>query len=385
MPVATGLDRFVREGAGRSAACPVGLVTHGAAVSADLVDAVSLLRTAGIRVKALFSPEHGLHGAMADGAAVADAVDPRWGLPIYSLYGATRQPSAEALAGLGGLLFDMQDVGVRFYTFISTLYYVLRAAADAGIPVTVLDRPNPLGGVTLEGPVLESAFSSFVGIVPIPVRYGLTVGELARTMNVPIGADLVVVPLSGWRREMGFEDTGLQWVPTSPAMPHLSTVYLYPGMCFIEGTNLSEGRGTALPFEICGAPWIDGYVLAAKLNALAMPGVRFRPTQFVPAVGSRYGGMLCGGVQVHVLDRVLCRPVTVGLQLIAAVKSLWPEAFAWRERSWEGAHSHFDLLMGTDRVRKGLDAGEDVEALVRSWDGSLGAFSEACQPYLLYP
>jgi len=384
MSVIVGLDRMTSEGASKLAACRLGLVTHGAAVNAELRDAVEVLLGAGFHLRALFSPEHGLSGAISDGAAVADGTDARSGLPVYSLYGETVQPSVAALADLDALLFDMQDVGVRFYTFTSTLYYVLRGAAEAGIPVIVLDRPNPLGGVTLEGPVLDPAFLSFVGIVPIPVRYGLTIGELARTMNVTVGADLTVVPLAGWRREMAFDGTGLQWVPTSPAMPHLSTVFLYPGMCFLEGTNLSEGRGTPLPFEICGAPWIDGYELAAKLNALTMPGVRFRPCQFVPALGTRYGAMLCGGVQVHVLDSSLCRPVTVGLQLIAAVKSLWPENFAWRERGGKGSHFHFDLLLGTDRVREALNAGEDIEALVQSWAGGLETFAEACRPYLLY-
>lgn len=386
MAVGVGLDQFVAHTITARLGRRIGLVTHAAAVGVDLTDAVDRLRQAGVHLVALFSPEHGLGGAAADGADVGDTVDTRSGLPVYSLYGATQRPPADVLAGLDALIFDMQDVGVRFYTYISTLFYVLESAAQAGIPVTVLDRPNPIDGVTLEGPILEPDFASFVGITPIPLRYGLTIGELARFMNATLGlnADLTVVPMQNWRREMRFADTGLPWVPTSPAMPHLSTVRLYPGMCLLEGTNLSEGRGTALPFEICGAPWIDGYALARQLNNLALPGVVFRPMQFVPAQGSRYGGELCGGVQVHVRDEAVCRPLTVGLQVIATVKALYPEDFAWRQASWEGQHAHFDLLMGTDRVRQALDAGTDVHALIRSWVGDLGAFAMVCQPYLMY-
>ena len=250
----------------------------------------------------------------------------------------------------------------------------------------MLDRPNPIDGVTIEGPILEPDYTSFVGIAPIPVRYGLTIGELARFMNATmgLGADLTVVSMEGWRRQMGFEDTGQPWVPTSPAMPHISTAILYTGMCLLEGTNLSEGRGTALPFEVCGAPWIDGHVLAAELNALALPGVRFRAMQFVTAQGGKFGGQLCAGVQVHVLDRASCRPVTVGLHLISVIKARYPGDFAWREQSWEGKHAHFDLLMGTGRVRQALDAGTEVRALVQSWAGDLEAFAVACQPYRLY-
>ena len=385
MVVRVGLERLL-EDAGRLRSRRVGLVTHAAAVRADLSDAIDGLHQAGATPAALFSPEHGLEGAVADGAVVDDAVEPRTGVPVYSLYGSDQAPAADVLASLDVLLFDMQDVGVRFYTYISTLYHVLRSAAGAGVPVMVLDRPNPIGGVTLEGPLLEAGYESFVGIAAIPLRYGLTIGELARwfAADGDLDVDLTVVPMDNWRRELWFDETGLTWVPTSPAMPHLSTAMLYPGMCLLEGTNLSEGRGTALPFEICGAPWLDGYALARRLNALEVPGVRFRPLSFVPLADTRYGGELCGGVQVHVTDRAHLRPLTVGLKLISTVKAMVPDAFAWRAGSWEGEHPHVDLLAGTHRVREAIDAGADMDGLIESWSGDLARFGEATRPIRLY-
>ncbi|MBN1248962.1 MAG: DUF1343 domain-containing protein [Anaerolineae bacterium] len=393
MRVQTGLASFLSDAPGAWKSQRVGLVTHAAAVAPDLGSNVDALIQAGVTVTALFSPEHGLHGATADGAVVHDSTDAQTGLPVYSLYGRTKAPSTGVLAQLDTLIFDMQDVGVRFYTYISTLYCVLKSAAQVGLQVTVLDRPNPINGMTLEGPRLEPGYESFVGIAPIPLRYGLTIGELARYMNAELrlGAELTVVPMENWRRDHWYGDTGLAWVPTSPAMPHLTTTVLYPGMCLLEGTNLSEGRGTALPFEICGAPWIDGAALASHLNALSLPGVRFRPVQFVPAPGSRFGGELCGGVQVHVLDHTRCRPLTVGLHLIACVKALYPADFAWQAPGREGDHPHFDLLVGTDEVRVVLDAGSaatltaDIQALIGSWAESHAAFAGVSQPYLLYP
>ncbi len=386
MAVRVGLERLL-EDVGPLRGRRVGLVTHAAAVRADLSDAIDGLDQAGATPAALFSPEHGLDGAAADGAAVADVVESRTGVPVYSLYGSDQAPAADVLASLDVLLFDMQDVGVRFYTYISTLYHVLRSAAEAGVPVMVLDRPNPIGGEILEGSVLEAGYESFVGIAAIPLRYGLTIGELARwfAADAELDVDLTVVPLANWHRRLWFDETGLTWVPTSPAMPHLSTATLYPGMCLLEGTNLSEGRGTALPFEICGAPWLDGYGLAQRLNALEVPGVRFRPLSFVPLADTRYGGELCGGVQVHVTDRALFRPLTVGLKLISTVKAMVPDAFAWRARSWEGGHPHVDLLAGTDQVREAIDTGADVDALIEDWSRDLVPFAEVTRPIRLYP
>ena len=386
MAVRVGLERLLQYHPEQLKDQRVGLITHPAAVRYNLCSAVDALQQAGVRITALFGPEHGFGGAVADGTAIPNAVDIRTRLPVYSLYGDAKRPSEAILKNIDVLVFDMQDVGVRFYTFISTLFHVIEGAAQVGTPVVVLDRPNPINGVILEGPILEPDYVSFVGVVPIPIRYGLTIGELACYMNVElgIGADLTVIQMENWHRSLWFDGTGLPWVPTSPAMPHTSTTALYPGMCLLEGTNLSEGRGTPLPFEICGAPWIDGYALAVSLNDLALAGVRFRPIQFVPSAPSKFEGQLCHGVQVHLLDRKVARPLTVGLHLIATVRELYPSEFAWREGSWEGAHRHFDLLMGTDKVRQALNAGADVNDLVSSWADDLTQFAEACRPYLLY-
>ena len=363
----------------------IGVVTHPAAVLPDLTHCVDALLDAGVDVVALFGPEHGFTGAVADGTGVRDAIDSHTGLPIFSLYGTTRVLTPAMLQNVDVLVFDIQDVGVRFYTFISTLFYVLKSAAKAHIPVVVLDRPNPITSIIREGPMLVPGFESFIGILPIPLRYGLTIGELARYINgvhAP-NADLTVIEMQGWQRGMWFDETGLPWVPTSPAMPHTLTATAYPGMCFLEGTNVSEGRGTALPFEVCGAPWINGRALARRLNARALPGVRFRPTVFAPST-AKFAGKVCEGVQVHVADRETFRPVTMGLHLLAALKALYPAHFAWQKQSQEGAHPHIDLLMGTDRVRKALDGDIEVDDIIASWKDALDQFADASHPYQLY-
>ena len=385
MRVLAGLDCLIADGATQLQDRRVGLATHPAAVTGNLTDSVTALLRCGVTLTALFAPEHGFSGAVADGQQVPDAVHGDTRLPIYSLYGTTQELTPDMLTDVDVLVFDMQDVGVRFYTFISTLFYVLKGAAKANVPVVVLDRPNPINGMVSEGPVLAPGFESFVGVLSIPLRYGLTMGELARYMNDMQGfrADLTVISMKGWRRDLWFDETGLTWVPTSPAIPHISTVMVYPGTCFLEGTNVSEGRGTALPFEICGAPWIDGMVLADYLNALALPGVRFRPTQFVPTA-SKFAGEVCGGVQLHVTDRAAFRPVTAGLHLLAALKALYPADFAWLSQSWEGVHPHIDLLAGTDQVRRTLDAGADVMALVSGWADAVTDFETMSRRWWLY-
>jgi uncharacterized protein YbbC (DUF1343 family) len=268
--VKTGLQQLVEERRNLLKGRRIGLVTQPAAVTIDLRAAEDALIAAGATLTALFGPEHGFDGAAADGAAVAHAIHARLGVPVYSLYGADREPTAAMLAEVDLLVFDMQDVGVRFYTYLSTLYYLLRACGRTGIPLLVLDRPNPINGVAVEGPPVTPELESFVGIVDIPIRHGMTLGELARLINAEqrFDADLTVLAMTGWRRDWWFDQSGLPWIPTSPGMPQLITATVYPGMCFVEGTNLSEGRGTTLPFETVGAPWLDGYRLAVSLNAL---------------------------------------------------------------------------------------------------------------------
>ncbi|HNT77112.1 MAG TPA: DUF1343 domain-containing protein [Anaerolineae bacterium] len=386
MGVKLGLEYFLRELAPGLRGRRVGLATHPGAVTPDLTHCLDALLSAGVRVTALFAPEHGLAGSVADGATVAHGVHARTGLPIFSLYGATKEPTPAMLADVDVLVFDMQDIGARFYTFISTLFYVLRGAARARTPVIVLDRPNPINGVDVEGPLVTPGFESFVGIVPIPIRHGLTLGELARYINgeQALEADLTIAPLAGWRRGLWLDETGLPWIPTSPAMPRLSTATVYPGMCLLEGTNVSEGRGTALPFEVCGAPWIDGETLAAELNARALPGVRFRPTQFVPSA-SKYAGEVCAGVQGHVLDRRLLRPVALGVWLLATLRRLYPESFNWITPSWEGSLPHIDLLTGCDRLRNCLDAGENVPDLLTAWRADSLQAMPTLRRYDIYP
>ncbi len=379
MIVRTGLDVLVHEQAYLLANRRVGLVSMPAAVLPDLTLSLDALRRAGISVTALFGPEHGFRGAVLDGAEVGHATDPRTGLPVYSLYGTIHEPTSEMLADIDVLVFDMQDVGVRFYTYLSTLFHILCGAGKCDKPVFVLDRPNPITGNIVEGGPIVPGFESFVGIVDVPMRHGMTLGELARYMNAEyaLNADLQGIEMQGWQREMWFDETALPWVPTSPAMPHLSTAILYPGMCLLEGTNLSLGRGTALPFEVCGAPWLAerGYALAEELNGLQLPGVRFRATVFTPAA-SNHAGSECSGVQVHVTDRDSLRPVEVALQLIATVRCFSGDAWEW--------NPHFERLAGDGTLRSALEAGTSVTEIFASWDESISVFVNQREKYLLY-
>ena len=383
--IKTGLDLLVHEQIDLVRGRRVGLVTHPAAVLPDFTGAVDAMLRVGIKVTALFGPEHGFDGSAADGAAVGDVVHPRTGLPVFSLYGPTKEPTPAMLSDVDVLVFDMQDVGSRFYTFISTLFYVLRGAGRVGKPVIVLDRPNPINGAQIEGPLVEPGLESFVGIVPIPIRHGLTTGELAQYVNAEhqLGAGLTVIKMLGWRREMWYDQTGLPWVILSPAMPKLETATVYPGMCFIEGTNLSEGRGTGIPFEIVGAPWLDGYELAQSLNRLDLPGVHFRPLYFIPSA-SKHAGKTCCGAQAHVTDREAFHPATVGLHIIAACRAQAPDTFEFLKSSWEGHPPHFDLLTGVAAVREGLAAGRPVDEILAPWAAIEAGFREKRRPYLLY-
>lgn len=383
-PVRCGLDTILEERRDLLQGQRVGLVTSASAVTRMVTPAVDALRAA-CDLVALFAPEHGLTAHAADGAAVPYTVDVRTGLPVYSLYGESKKPTAEMLAGLDVLLFDIQDVGVRFYTYIWTMSYVLESAAEQGVPLIILDRPNPIGGQICEGPLVEPGYESFVGRYLIPLRHGMTVGELAQFFNRARGlnAGVTVIKAEGWRRSMWFDEAGLPWVPPSPAMLRLETAIVYPGTCLLEGTNVSAGRGTATPFESIGAPWIDGYRLASALNDLSLPGVRFRPTFFTPWA-SKHQGQTCQGVFVHVMDREAFRPLRAGLHVVAAIRSLWPTDFAWLQSSWEGRPAHFDLLIGNGWVREQIDAGHPVDPIVASWQQELVRFEERRRQYLLY-
>ena len=320
----------------------VGLLTNPTGVTHDLRQNVDALLEAGVNVVALFSPEHGFRGAAAEGEAVTSSQDARTGLPVHSLYGATLAPTLEMLREIDVLLFDLQDVGARFYTYTTTLALAIRACTENGVRLLVLDRPNPIGGVQMEGPMLDPALQSFVGHGSLPVRYGMTIGELAK-FYVP---STEVIAMRGWRREMWFDQTGLPWVPPSPNMPHLSTAIVYPGTCLLEGVNVSVGRGTPLPFEIFGAPWMNSDALAVALNERDLEGVRFRPITFTPSANT-YAGETCQGVQIHVMNRDVFKPVAMGLRLIASLFQRYPDQLKFNA-------THFDRLIGDAEVRANL-------------------------------
>ena len=367
----------------------IGLLTNPTGVTADWTATPAALAAAGARVVALFGPEHGLHGAVQDAIGVGDVVEDVPGVgptPIYSLYRGDDDaaPAAAALAGLDLLVVDLQDVGARFYTYLTTLGLLLEAAA-AGPPVLVLDRPNPIGGA-VEGPGLDPACRSFVGRYDIPVRHGLTLGEAARYINtVALGgqADLAVAAMEGWTRTMRWPATGRAWIPPSPNIPTWETTVLYPGTCLVEGVNLSEGRGTTRPFELLGAPWVAPDPFAAALNARHLPGAHFRPCRFVPAF-AKYAGEVCGGVQVHVTDPAAVRPVALGLAVIVTAWALYPDDLAWLPPARAGAPAPFDRLIGSPTIAAAIRAGAPLDALTAGWAETEAAFAARCAPLLLY-
>ncbi len=368
MGVAFGLDRVVEDVLPRVRDGRVGLVTNAAATTADLRTSVEVLHSAGVQVAVIFTPEHGFSASVPAGEGVGHGIEQRTGALMFSLYGDQFAPPLDVLASLTWIVVDLPDVGARFYTYVSTLVHVLKAASQAGVPVLVLDRPNPINGVQVEGPILREEFSSFVGMLPVPIRHGMTLGEIAWFANdvLSLGAHLEVVPVSGWRREMWFDAWGRPWVPPSPNIPHGETALLYPGMCLVEGTNLSEGRGTPYPFAVVGAPWLDGESLARRLNAYELPGVRFRPVSFTPCT-SKYAGELCHGVQVHVTRREVFQPVRTGLAVLIEARSLHPDAFAFLPPS-HGRISHFDRLIGNGEVRAYIEEGASLNEIVGGWE-----------------
>jgi uncharacterized protein YbbC (DUF1343 family) len=369
----------------------VGLVCNPTAVTRGLVHAADLLHAApGLTLAALFGPEHGVRGDAQYMAAVGGEVDPRTGVPVHSLYGETAEslrPRPEALAGLDALVFDIQDVGTRYYTYQATMMLCMEAAAAARIAFVVLDRPNPIGGVAVEGPRLRPGFESFCGLHDLAVRHGMTVGELALLFQAERGIDveLELVPCEGWRRGMGFRETGLPWVFPSPNMPTPETALVYPGMCLLEGTNLSEGRGTTRPFELFGAPWLDGARLAIDLARERLPGVAFRPASFVPT-WDKHAGVRCHGVELHVTDPERFRPFRTGLAAVAHARSQDPGRFGWRTEPYEFVADvpAFDLLCGSSREREGMEAGVPVADLARAFAPEERAFARRRTPFLRY-
>lgn len=385
MQVYTGLDIFLRKPhAFLNEKRKIGLITNQTGVTRDLEHAVEVLRKhPQLKLTALFSPEHGMWGDVQDEQQISSYFDKDLGLMIYSLYGTVNKPTSEMLSDIDVLIYDIQDVGARFYTYISTLFYSMEAAAENNLPFLVLDRPNPINGISVEGNILDPQFKSFVGICPIPIRHGMTVGELAIMFNMEykMNVNLTVVKMEGWRRTMWFDDTGLIWVPPSPNMPTLDTATVYPGTCLLEGTNVSEGRGTTKPFEMIGAPWINQTKLIEDLKARSLPGLLFRRTCFIPTF-SKYAGKRCHGIQVHVVDREIYKPVEVGLHIIDAIYKHHSEFFEWR-RTRDGLY-FFDLLMGSDKVRQKIEAQMPISEIIESWKEELSNFTVRRKEYLLY-
>ncbi len=386
MTVQIGLETLLKEQRAVIAGQRLGLIAAAASVDAQLVNSIERLHAEpGIRLTALYGPEHGVRGAAQAGEHVTTQRDPVTGLPAYSLYGATVKPDADMLAEVDTLLYDLQDGGLRFFTFLSTLVYVLQAAAEHGKRVIVLDRPVFLGGEVVEGNLLQPGYESMVGVSPLPIRYGMTAGEIALMLNTTqnIGCDLTVVPMRGWTRSLWFDQTGLPFVPPSPNLPTLTAFNAYPGTCLIEGTTLSEGRGTTKPFEYMGAPFVDAHRLAQALNALDLPGVRFRPVYFVPTF-SKWQGQTCGGVHLYITERRTFEPVATALHVIATARTLYPEQAGWRDPWSAGGLLPIDLLTGGAQVRQHFDAQRPVRELLESWQADLAAFAEQRQPFLLY-
>jgi len=391
MSVATGLDRLVAGATSCLRGKRVGLIANPTSVDRRLRHAADLLMDADdVELAALFGPEHGIRGDAQDMISVSEAIDPRTGVAVHSLYGAdlaSLSPRPESLAGLDALVFDIQDIGARYYTYVWTMVLAMRACAGKGIHFVVLDRPNPIGGDVIEGGAVEAGFDSFVGLCSVPNRHGLTAGEIAQMIHQREGLDLQleVVELEGWDRSMYFDETGLPWVLPSPNMPTLDTALVYPGMCLVEGTELSEGRGTTRPFEIFGAPYIDGHVLAEALADEDLPGVRFRPLGFLPTF-QKHAGQPCGGVQIHVDDRYRFRSYLTGVAVLRAVHRLYPEKFRWRTRAYEFVDQipAIDLLAGSASLREGIEAGKALAELAADWAIGEARLGDERDAYLLY-
>ena len=367
----------------------VGVVCNHASIDRGFLHVIDRVASCeGVTQGAIFGPQHGFRSDVQDNMVeTPHGDDPRRRVPIYSLYSETREPTAEMLRGLDALVIDLQDIGARIYTYIYTMANCMRAAARHGVRVIVCDRPNPIGGDAVEGAPLRPGWESFVGQFAIPMRHGMTTGELAMLFNdaFGLGAPLEVVRMDGWTRDMYADATGLPWVMPSPNMPTLDTAIVYPGTVLFEGTMLSEGRGTTRPFELLGAPWIDAERFAAEMNGAGLPGAYFRPAGFEPTF-QKHAKQPCGGCQIHVTDRHAFEPVITGVALIDMFRRVDPARFAWRQPPYEYEHDKMpiDILAGSDVLRKQIESGVPIREIVGSWDDDEAAFRRLREPYLLY-
>ncbi|MFC4619218.1 exo-beta-N-acetylmuramidase NamZ domain-containing protein [Camelliibacillus cellulosilyticus] len=381
--VELGVDQFLKQEVERFKGKRIGLVTNMTGVSARLEPTIDLFHVhPDIELVALYGPEHGIRGDAKEGEKVASGQDPYTGLPVYSLYGETRKPTKAMLEAIDTIVIDLQDIGTRYYTFIYTVANVMEACMEENKEVVVLDRPNPINGVRREGNLVREDFRSFVGLYPLPVRHGLTIGEIALLYKHEFGldCDLTVIRMDGWSREMFFDDTGLLWVPASPNSTGQAMSILYPGTCLIEGTNLSEGRGTTRPFEVIGAPFVDGYRLAKRVNEKGLEGIIARPTSFIPTY-QKHKDVLCSGIQLHVTDKSKVDSFKTGLYLLEAIAELFPNDLEFRDA--DKKRSFFNLLAGTDELKDVILA-QKADHFLEKCEVEIERFTKVTKPYLLY-
>jgi uncharacterized protein YbbC (DUF1343 family) len=386
--VKSGIDIFEKALDKKFHGLKAGVLIHPASVNRKLIYTKEvLLNTKKIKISAFFGPQHGIFGNTQDNMIEWEGfIDKSTGLPVYSLYGKTRKPTSEMLKDIDILIIDLQDVGARYYTFIWTMALCMEAC-EGKIPLIVLDRVNPIGGIITEGPLLKKNFTSFVGLHPLPVRHGMTIGEIALYFkdNFYPKVDLTVIYLKNWKRKLWFNETGLHWVMPSPNMPTLDTATVYPGMCLLEGTILSEGRGTTRPFEIFGAPFIDPAKLVKRLNEFKLKGVFFRPLYFTPTF-NKFSGQLCGGVQIHVIDREKFKAFKTAVAILLTIKEIYPQINIWREPPYEYEFEKlpFDILSGSDRLRKDIEEGKSLKDMEYWWNDELESFRKIREKYLIY-
>lgn len=364
----------------------IALLTHIPATDSTLVPTINhFVNSKIIDTKLIFAPEHGLFSALQDQIFVKNQQQKN--IPIVSLYGTRLCPPLKILRAIDIVVIDLVDIGTRYYTFIWSAILLIKKIAELRKKIIVLDRPNPLNGITMQGPVLEAKFSSFVGLYPLPVRHGMTIGELCNMINreSKFNADITIIKMEGWKRMFYFPDCGLYWTVPSPNMPSFETASVYPGMCLLEGTNVSEGRGTTRPFEIFGAPWIDGEILVKELRQKKIRGVEFRPLKFIPTF-HKYQGMVCGGAQVYVTDLKTFDPVCLGLEIVSTIRNLYPKNFAWRRPPYEFEKKKmpFDILIGNSWIREAIEKGRPVSLMKRRWSKDLELFKRMRKRYLFY-
>ncbi len=388
--VRIGADRLLRESSELIHGKQVGVLTNHTGRLSDGRSIIDALADSGLcKLRALYGPEHGIAGDTPDGEVVEHALHPRYGIQVYSLYGKTHKPTPEMFDGVDVVVCDIQDVGARFYTFISTVALAMEAAAEHGIPFVILDRPNPIRGLSFDGPVRDPSLRSFVAWMPIPVTHGLTIGELGRLWNDQgwlangVKAPLQVVEMEGWQRSLWYDETGLSWIPPSPNMPSLETAVIYPGICFVEGTSISEGRGTSTPFQVLGAPWADPDRILKELSSFDTPGVSFSSAQFVPAEipgtasEPKFEGTLCRGIRLSVVDRNAVKPVHLGVAVLSAFKRAHPAETVFRNR-------RLDILTGNKIVRQQLERGCHPDEICEGWADDLKSFGDIRSKYLMY-